>query len=285
MSFRDRLDDIAPSDPTGYVPFYVDGLRVGIMSTDFATHLRAFGDVFTVRDDAVCLNDALSSPATRSHAVAQVMDTLRERGHVTGWRDELYPVNLNFHDPALFMVERAAAIRLGVRTYAVNLNGFMRDSDGLSLWVARRAAHKQINPNKLDLIVSGGQPAGISLRDNLVKECMEEAGMVATLASRAVSVSAISFYFLCDAGIHNAHYFNYDLELPTGFIPVNQDGEVSEFMLWPVERILTVLRDSDDFASDSALVVLDFLVRHGVIEADHPEYMALAHAMVHSPGA
>ena len=45
---------------------------------------------------------------------------------------------------------------------------------GLCLWVARRSVNKPNWPGKLDHIVAGGQPYGISVMENVIKECEEE---------------------------------------------------------------------------------------------------------------
>ena len=66
--------------------------------------------------------------------------------------------------------------------------------------------------------------------------------------------------------------FNYDLELPPDFRPVNADGEIAEFYLWPIERVIETVRNSGEFKFNCALVVIDFLVRHGLIFPDHPDY-------------
>ena len=56
---------------------------------------------------------------------------------------------------------------------------------------------------------------------------------------------------------------------------VNEDGEVDAFMLWPIERVLETIRDTDQFKFNSALVIIDFLVRHGYINSDDPDYVAI----------
>ena len=45
------------------------------------------------------------------------------------------------------------------------------------MWIARRSPTKSKFPGLFDHIVDGGQPAGLSLMDNAVKECEEEAGI------------------------------------------------------------------------------------------------------------
>ena len=58
-------------------------------------------------------------------------------------------------------------------------------------------------------------------------------------------------------------------------MPINLDGEVEEFQLWPMERVVETVRDTADFKFNCALVVIDFLVRHGVLPPDHTDYMQI----------
>ena len=70
--------------------------------------------------------------------------------------------------------------------------------------------------------------------------------------------------------------FCYDLELPVDFIPTNTDGEVEEFTLWPIVELAEAVRDTLAFKFDCNLVLIDFLIRHGVLTPDNePDYVAL----------
>ena len=69
--------------------------------------------------------------------------------------------------------------------------------------------------------------------------------------------------------------FCYDLEVPPTFEPRCTDGEVDAFYLWPVERVLETVRDTPDFKLNCNLVIIDFLIRHGYIEPDTPDYLEL----------
>ncbi|MBT4891086.1 MAG: DUF4743 domain-containing protein [Rhodospirillales bacterium] len=270
MSLSDRIHDVHPCDPADYVPFLVEGLRVGMMKPEFAECLAGFADVFDVSRVAVSLSPLLNDHGSRSQAVAGVLETLREQGQIPGWRGELYPVNRTFDEPSLFDMERAASTLFGIRTYGVNLLGYVRDGEQLSMWIARRAQTKETNPGKLDIVVGGGQPVGISLRVNLIKECQEEAAIPESLASRAVEVDATCFCTLRPEGIRDDIHYNYELELPRDFIPKNTDGEVEGFYLWEIEKVMEVLGAGDEFAFDSALAILDFLARHGNILSNDP---------------
>ena len=44
----------------------------------------------------------------------------------------------------------------------------------------------------------------------------------------------------------------------------------------PWERVAEIVRDTDEFKFNCNLVIIDFLIRHGLITPDHPDYLALA---------
>ncbi len=240
-----------------------------------ATILGEFADVFRITEAAVELADGLSGFEQRTDAVDAVMRQLATRKIITGWRDEAYPVATSFSAPPLFLLERAAAPFLGIRAYEVHVNGYMKTDDSLKMWIGRRSFAKPTEPGKLDQLVAGGQPAGISVRDNLKKECAEEAGIPAQLAAKAVAGGALSYAIETPEGLRRETLFNFDLEVPADFPPANTDGEVDEFYLWPMDRVKETLRDGEDFKFNCALVGIDFLIRHGFIEADHPDYERL----------
>ena len=276
MSFLDRVRALAAPDLSGWPRFRVGAAAVGWVRPAFAPHLAAFPDVFRVGGDQIALHERLAGPEARTLAVAQALAALAARGLIPGWRGEAYPVGTSFAAPQLFAMERAAVPLFGVRAYGVHLNGFVRDERGaISLWVARRSLTKANSPGKLDQLVGGGQPAGIGLRQNLIKEAAEEASLPAEWAARALAVGAVSYLCERPEGLRNDVLYAYDLELPADFRPVNTDGEIASFHLWPIERVIAAVRDTDDFKFNCSLIVIDFLIRHGFIEPDHPDYLDL----------
>jgi isopentenyldiphosphate isomerase len=199
-----------------------------------------------------------------------------------GWRGELYPATTAFRaEPALHL-ERAAAAYLGLRTYGVHLNGFVRRSNGIHLWVPRRARTKPTYPGRLDNTVAGGQPSGVSLIENLVKECKEEANIPPTLARQARSVGVVTYCAEIAEGLQPEAEFCFDLELPEDFVPSNTDGEIDEFMLWPIEYVAELVRDTCEFMPCCNLVIMHFLMRHGILPPEHPDYIAIAQGLVSS---
>jgi hypothetical protein len=59
----------------------------------------------------------------------------------------------------------------------------------------------------------------------------------------------------------------YDLALPVGLTPRNQDGEVAELHLHPLDDAIA-LAAGDEMTVDAALVTLDFGLRHHLLDDD-----------------
>jgi len=279
MSFLDRIATVRRWDPDAYRPFMVEDTTLGRVSHDFATRLRDFPDAFVVSDRAVTLVPELADFEARSAAVHEAMLALRDAGELPRWRDEFYPVVVRWGDEPWLKLERAAVPLFGVRGFGVHLNGIVRAPDGLKMWVGKRARNKATAPGKLDHLVGGGQPYGLGVRDNLIKECGEEAAIPPELAGRALAVGAVSYRCERDEGLRDDVLFVYDLALPADFRPVNTDGEIEWFELWSFADVLARVRDSEDFKFNVALVIIDFAVRHGMLTPDDPDYQEIVEGL------
>ena len=275
MSYLERIAVCHRWDPDAYRPFMVEDLSVGRIDHALAGRLRDFPEVFQVSDRAVTVAPELGDFASRTGAVHEVLLRLRADGLVPRWRDEDYPVVRRWGDPPLMKMERGAVPLFGVRGFGVHVNGIVRRRNGLHLWVGRRAKDKQTAPGKLDHIVAGGQPYGLSVMDNLIKEAEEEAGIPRDHAVRAVPVGAVSYRCERREGLRDDVLFCFDLELPEDFTPKNNDGEVETFELWPIERVMETIRATDHFKFNVNLVVLDFAIRRGNLTPDDPGYQAI----------
>lgn len=283
MSYLDRIALANRFDLKAFVPFFIGSTHVGWIRHRHLDLLRAWPDVFAARPRRVDLAPGLlaADPRVRSEALAEVCRSLHADGVFGGWRDEPYVVSAHFNAPALLTLERAAVPFFGVVAYGVHLNGYvgMAADAELQMWVARRAYDKPTAPGELDQVVAGGQPHGIGLMQNLVKECAEEASIPAELAARARPVGAISYVYETPLGLRPDVLFCYDLCLPADFVPVNTDGEVHDFERRAIEDVMRVVHDTDEFKFNCALVVIDFLIRHGHLDPEHPEYTALVRGL------
>ena len=208
------------------------------------------------------------------------MNKLREEGMIKGWRDELYPVADTFYNKPVFLIERAAISLLGVLEYGVHINGLVRLSpnEEPKMWIARRSKTKSKFPGMLDHLVAGGQPAGLSLMENVVKECEEEAGVPEELTRAGIQATGAISYEGWDAKsskISRVVLFNYDLYLPPDFQPQPVDGEVEEFFLWDIHQVKRsiYLDFSDPIKPNCYVVIVDYLLRMGYISPETPGYL------------
>ena len=265
-----------------FLPLVVDGAAVGLLTPAFAEQLcTAFPAVFErAGASAVTLAAGLPTPQARTDAVGACMLALRDAGHVPGWRDELFPVAPAFGAAPSFLLERACAARFGIRAYGVHVNCFTRAPDGsVDVWVARRAADKPTFPGMLDHAVAGGLGAGLTPSENVVKECGEEAAVPPELAARAQPAGCVSYAAVVPDGCKRDVLFCYDLELPPSFVPANTDGEVAEFFRMPLREVAELVRTSRQYKPNCNLVIIDFLIRHGLITPDSPGYLSLVGAL------
>ncbi len=275
MALVDRIRDVAPLDFSRVRPLRVDGEIVAWLPHATAERLRGFDAVFAVTQEEVRLRGTLTGFEERSVAIDRVVRALHDMGLIENYRNERYAIAASFHAEPKFSIDRGAVGRLGMRAYGVHLNGYVGRGDAMRLWVARRADGKPTWPGKLDHIAAGGQPVGIGLRDNLIKEAHEEAGIPASLAAHARPAGLCSFLTENRYGIDIGILYSFDLELPADFVPHSEDGEVSSFELWPMARVVDCLANGTEFVFDSALVAIDFLVRHGFVAPDDPDYLEI----------
>lgn len=276
MSFLDHIRDANNWDPAGFVPFTVATQTVGWVRRDRIGRLRDFPAAFRIDSDHVAMAPEPGDYESRTVAMDAALQVLRDDGEFPGWRDEFYPVMQTWGDAPLMRVERVTTPWFGIRCWGVHVNGYVRRADSLHMWVARRARGKSTYPGMLDNMVAGGQAIGLGLLENVVKESAEEAAIPADIAGRARPVGMISYCHEFEHGMKPDQQFNYDLELPGDFIPRNADGEVESFELWPIERVVETVRETRDFKFNCNLVIIDFLIRHGLLTAENePNYAAL----------
>jgi len=241
--------------PGGRLPWRIGGAIVGWLKPELARSLAAF-PIFEVRPEVVELHDPAGLEAVVRALVAQ--GTFR-------WRDEAFDVRAMADGPVLARIDRGALPAFGVMTEGVHVNAVVRSSNGLSMWIARRSMSKQLDPGKLDHMVAGGVPAGLSPDATVVKEAAEEAGVPADLAGMAVRHAVLTYAMERPEGLRRDRLYCYDLTLPGDFVPQPTDGEVESFALWPVARVLRAVRETDDFKFNVNLVLIDFFLRQGMI--------------------
>lgn len=239
--------------PGGRIRLFIGTQPVGWLAPDTTRALAGLG--VPAGPDGITLTPGELAALSRAMA---------EAGRYR-WRDEAFDVRAVPDGPVLAQLDRGALPAFGVRAEGVHLNGLVQRPGGPFMWVARRAANKLLDPGKLDHIVGGGIPAGLSPLETLAKEAAEEAGLPASLVAQARRVAIIGYAMDRPEGLRRDRLYCYDLDLPPDFVPHPRDGEVEAFQLWPLDRVLDTVRTTDEFKFNVNLVLIDLFLRHGMV--------------------
>ena len=275
MSYLQQIQRHNNGDLTGYIPFLVENVVVGNMRPVFAEKLVHWPGVFVVSFNQVELNADLTSYQQRTDAVANVLQSLLQAGDIRQIMGEPFPVTDGIRSHAFLEIDRAVIAYFGVTAFGQHLNGYVRHQGEMKMWIARRAFDRFTYPGLLDQLVAGGLPAKISLAENLAKECYEEAGISAEMASQAVACGAVTYFTEGKRGIKPDVLYCYDLELAQDFVPVCTDGEVDSFRLLSMDEVVMLVKKGDQFKPNCHLVIIDFLIRHGFIGPEEDDYLVL----------
>jgi len=245
------------SAPRDWLPVVMAGTEVGVCGPEVASFLASSTPHFALADYRLVLLDEGLDLAHRSALLADCALRLRDAGLLRGWRDETLDIRRRPDDAPVAVIERAACRTLGITTTAVHLNAFTAAGQ---LIVARRAAHKQIDPGLWDNLVGGMVPAGENEEQALQREAQEEAGLdlrdVAMTRGGRVHVMR-----QVPEGFQSELVQVFDVVLADSIELRNQDGEVAAIERWPVAAVIAAI-ERDEFTLEAALVTLDALLRH-----------------------
>jgi hypothetical protein len=274
MNYLEHSKHLNNFDAKRHTPFMIDHKQVGSIRDDFMDYIVA-DPLFEQRDNIITIQDQYTDFASRTQALDQFVQRACADEISSIYMNEPYPVIETPSSAALATVDRGTSSLLGLISFGQHLNGYVEKDGKLWMWIARRSKTKGYAPGKLDHIVAGGLPYGISLADNLRKECHEEAYMEAEIADQAHSIGIITYKREYKQGGKQEIIYCYDIALPESFTPRCNDDEVEEFYLMPIEEVMHIVETTDDFKSNCNLVLIDFFIRHGLIKPDHNDYVAL----------
>ncbi|OXV08217.1 hypothetical protein Egran_04021 [Elaphomyces granulatus] len=224
-----------------------------------------------------------TGPEDRSRVVAYTLAKMKEEGVfdvLRGWRDELYPV-YGRGGKLLLEIERSACPLFGVVSYGIHMTGYVKDKNGLRIWVPKRSEKKQTFPGMYDNTVGGGMSTKEYPFECALREAEEEASLSRkVMEAKTTPVSCLSYIYVRDkkAGgetglIQPEVEYIYDIELDADTIPKPNDSEVQEFHLLTVDQVRTALWEGK-FKANCGIVVVDFLIRHGILTGENePGYV------------
>ncbi|KAF3904700.1 hypothetical protein ABW21_db0209431 [Orbilia brochopaga] len=240
------------------------------------------GDWWEITPNAVSLKGETVEERTANMAKTTARWREAKRFDIlSGWRNEMYTVYAPQGKPA-FHMERSATPLFGVLTYGSHMTVYVPASPThpMRIWVPRRAAGKSTYPSMLDNTVAGGMGDGATPFETIVKEAGEEASLPASYVSKHARAAGFVSYFYVrgseaggEAGLLQPEIeYVYDMAVEDpekgGLVPKPCDGEVAEHMLLTVDEVKQHLA-LGNFKPNCAAVMLDFFVRHGVLDAEN----------------
>ena len=152
---------------------------------------------------------------------------------------------------------------------------FTEDGE-LKIWVPRRSAHLKSYPGMLDTTVDGGVKVEESPFECIIHKADEEASLPEDLIRERVRACGVLTYAARSGAGSGGEQslivpdiiYVYDLEVGEDVVPKPRDEEVKDFYLWDVERIKEAL-GRGEFKPNCVVVMVDFLIRHGVITEEN----------------
>lgn len=281
MSFLAKIACCNQFNPQDAYPFFVGDQQIGWIKRGHETALREFSNYFTFPKECIRLHSQLSTYEAKTDALAEVVGVLKQRGMLSNWRGEIYEIAQSREAPPLFALERGATAFFGVPAYGTHLNGFTYYSGELYIWIAQRSKHLKVAPGQLDNISAGGLPKGLTPLKNIIKEGWEEAQLPTSLTRDAIPCGEISYLLNTSNGIVLDTMICYDLELHPDIIPKTDGAEVESFSCLPAKSVYDLIKNTDKFKYNSALVIIDFLIRKNIIMPNEPDYSKLKEFLCH----
>jgi len=238
------------------VALHLAGADCGRLDGALAQRIAAAVPGFVLRGARLEASDPALDRGGRSALLERAARWLVQAAVVPAWRGELLDVRGADGATVLACIDRCAVRALGITTHSVRLNGYAAPD---RLYVARRAAHKRVDPGLWDNLVGGLVAAGENLLAALARETEEEAGLQLDPA-RLQAGGALREWRTVSDGVLSEVVHVYDQDLPQGTTPVNRDGEVERFEIWGLERVCAAI-EGGEFTVEASLAIVDSLWR------------------------
>jgi 8-oxo-dGTP pyrophosphatase MutT (NUDIX family) len=217
--------------------------------------------------DSNCLSLAPFCSPDAPSVLAQMANALKEQGRLGKWRNELLRVTGD-SGQVRGLIERAAVRPLGIRTFAVHLVAYCKTTQGPCMWVQQRALDKANDPGLWDTCAGGLAAGDESLLISLEREVQEEAGLDLKLLQQQGHIvqrlETIKTQRNIPEGFLVEELLCWDIDLPNNVVPINQDGEVEKFELWPIEQVVQGIADQQ-FTVEAALIIHQSLYQRNLL--------------------
>jgi 8-oxo-dGTP pyrophosphatase MutT (NUDIX family) len=191
--------------------------------------------------------------------------------------NEMFPVFTSVKREHVLDIPCVASPLFGIIGRGVQLVVYQEDVRGkLSVWVAKRSTGRKNFPGMLGATVDTPLTPKETALECLVREAGEEASLDERLVrARARACGTVSYMYATDeksggeSGLVCPEVqFVYEICVSEEIVPKPCDGEVEKFELLDVDMLREKL-EREEFRPASACVMIDFLVRHGILTAEN----------------
>jgi len=234
--------------------------------------------------------DPDSSAAFRSELAQEMVEVIARCRHLTlykGRSDNYLPV-YGKHGEVLLEIEQHASALFGIVLYGAHLTGFTNGDEGLSIWIARRAKSAMAYPGMLDTTCTVPLKAGDIPKETLIAHAAFETSVSDEYLERAINPGDSLSYFHI-TGIESGKakgllqpevQYVYDAQLEPGLIPRSHCEDIDNYDLLPIGQVLSALRRRE-FTPRSAVVLIDFFIRHNIIVPENEPYFMEIFSRLH----
>lgn len=278
MKFSDAIRPYKSADLTGFVRVIIAGQPIGWTRREFAVLADGFNDTWDFQDEALHLSNAYADYDARTQAIDETFVALSEAGHLPSMPDygslggiDWYPIYSNGQaNDRLAIIKRFYAPFLGIHNEAIMVHGFHDNR----YWAAKRGKIVEYGAGLLDIMVAGAVRHDQNLEEAILDEGMAEANIDATWLPHIKPVQKLHFYYLTERGfLMNETFHIYDFDTHNTFEPkTNLPLEVEGFQEYSIPEIMIAVQHGNIFKGQINMVLADFLIRHGHLTAEHPDY-------------
>ena len=264
MSFLQRIKECNKYNESNFLKFYISSYQVGYIKKKNLNIIKKFPNFFYLENNKIILNEQINNFKKRTFAINEVFKYLIKKKIISSKHREFFPVFKSFNSKPLLKVQRVTGPFFGFQFFGAHLNGFLKKRNKYYMWIGKRSKEGNF-PNDFDQMAAGGLPYNVTMKKNLIKEAYDEANINKKLVLTPKFIGNISYRIETKVGLSRHILFCYNLELPKNFVPKNNDGEITNFYLLPIEKILKIIKNTKKFKFDCALVILLFAQKKRII--------------------
>ncbi|WWC97335.1 hypothetical protein V866_004214 [Kwoniella sp. B9012] len=182
-----------------------------------------------------------------------------------------------------FHLKDAACALFGIATFGTHMTAYEGEGKDMKVWVPTRSQSKATWPGRLDNSVAGSMGVDETPLETMIRECEEEASLPSHFVRKYLKNGGVTthFYISDDGFLQPEVSYIYDLPLPptssSNYVKLKpNDDEVQSFALMSIPELIETLH-TGRFKPNCALILVDFLIRHGFITPENePNFLQIS---------